>query len=133
MVYNPVIFKLKDNSDPFEIFCTFVRNWHEIDIRLSTGDYGGLFTIRISENINKLLNFFIGLNCTSISGKKCIAYNGFKYIFHGQNLLIRYDETLNHLIFLEEGAQDFYYGISADNLNDENPYIYKLVKRNIFL
>jgi len=128
MAYKPVIFKLVETNNPFEVLSDFVRDWYEINLRFISYDYSDLFSVKLSNNVNKLLNFLVSLNCTTISGKKRLAYNAFGYIFNAQSFLIRYDEDLKFLIFLQEGKQDFYYGIPFEQLQEENPPIYRIVR-----
>lgn len=128
MGYKPVIFKLVEVNNPFGVLSDFVRDWYEINLRFTSYDYGDLFSVKLSNNVNRLLNFLVSLNCTTISGKKRLAYNAFEYIFNAQSFFIRYDEDLKFLIFLQEGKQDFYYGISFEQLQEENPPIYRIVR-----
>lgn len=130
MGYKPILFKLTEKNSPFEILSDFIRDWYEINLRFTSYDYSNSFPAKLSENINKLLNFLVSLNCTTISGKKKLAYNAFEYIFNAQSFFIRYDEDLKFLIFLQEGKQDFYYGIPFEQLQEENPKVYRMVRNS---
>ena len=86
MKYSPTIFRFNGENNPFDIFYSFIRDWYEIGIEYPLKiNFAELLSVKISDNINKMLNLLTHLNCSTVSGKKRIAYNGFKYIFYNQN------------------------------------------------
>lgn len=132
MSYQPIIYKLLDKKqNPLEIINHFISSWYEIDHdfqNINSFDFGKLFGIKISKEINLLLNYLTHLNYTIVRGKKRIAYTAIQYLFPLQNLKIGYDKELQFLFLFQEGGQDFYYGIPYEHLQEENPAIFRLVK-----
>jgi len=131
MSYRPIIYQVNETNF-FELLYKFLETWYEMGIiRINEKiNFSRIFEIKISEQINDLLNFMTNLHFSIMYGKKKYMYNGFDYIFTMQQLNIIYDKKMNFLFILREGQQDFYYGIKGECFMEENPLIYRLVKNN---
>ena len=132
MSYIPIIYTIKKNTDFISVLTRFVETWYEFEVIAprNTIDYGNRLQIEISQNINASLNFLESLNNVLISGNKNFAYTGFNYIFRRQSLNIGYNKEINFLFLLQEGQQDFYYGIHKNELLNDNPKIYRFIRDN---
>jgi hypothetical protein len=131
MGYKPVVYKI--NSDNLiEIMYQFVENWYEIVTNkdIEKINFGNIFKINISNKINDLLNFLVGLNHSTVYGKKLYMYSGFNYIFKrwSKSQEIFFDKKLDILFLFQEGFQNFYFGIKRENLLEDNPSVYKIIK-----
>ncbi|MDY0986012.1 hypothetical protein SOM12_01180 [Flavobacterium sp. CFBP9031] len=127
MSYSPIIHTI-NNRNIFIVLIQFIKTWYEIDL-LQTEEinFGDRLGINISENINKVLNLFSDLNNSIIYGNKKYIHSAFDYIFTNQRLIISYNKKDDFLLLLQEGQQDFFYGIKKIDLLKENPTIYRFI------
>ena len=134
MSYRPTIYKLaKGQRNYLEIINHFITSWYEIGVKQCDFDlfnFGDFWGVKISKKVNELLNYLTYLNCTVVQGKKRMIYTAIEYLFPMQNLKIVYDKNTHFLYLFQEGRQDFYYGIPQEYLQEENPPIFRLIKRN---
>jgi hypothetical protein len=130
MGYKPLVYKTT-NENFIETMYQFTESWYEIKLSKDIEEYNFrvLFGIKISNTINKLLNFFMKLHYTVVYGKKKYMYNGLDYLFKPQfkTFNVLYDKKLNVLFLFQEGVQDFYFGIKNENFTEDNPMIYKIL------
>ncbi|WP_338840124.1 hypothetical protein [Flavobacterium ginsenosidimutans] len=128
MGYTPILHTI-NNKNIFTVLRKFIKTWYEIDLLQTDKEinFGDRFGINISENINNTLNLFMDLSNSIFYGNKKFLYSAFNYIFTNQSLIISYNRKQEFLFLLQEGQQDFFYGIKKNDLSEENPKIYRLV------
>ena len=130
MSYKPIIYKINSNNF-IEKICQFVESWYGINInnKMEEINFENIFNIKISNNINKMLNLIFTLNHSSMHGKKLYIYNGFNYIFkcRSKTQCMIYDKKLDTLFLFQEGNQNYYFGIKHENLLENDPPIYKII------
>jgi len=127
MSYNPIIHTI-NNTNIFIILRQFIKAWHEIDLLPNQEiNFGDRLGINLSKNINELLNFLSDLSNSTIYGNKKYIHSAFNYIFTNQQLIISYNKKDDFLLLLQEGQQDFFYGIKKNDLLKENPTIYRFI------
>ncbi len=127
MNYQPILNTIND-SNFYEKIVNFIESWYEIKIfNNEIIDFEKIYKSKLSENINKTLNLFLNLNNSLFIGNKK-TYTVFEYIFKNQSFKIGFTEKYNFLFLLQEGEQDFYYGVRKSDLLEENPFVYRYYK-----
>ena len=126
MNYIPIIHTINDKNI-FIVLREFIKTWYEIDLIQPEEEinFADRLGINLSDNINNVLNLFTDLSNSIIYGNKKYIHSAYKYIFINKQLIISYNKKDEFLFLLQEGQQDFYFGIKKNDLLQDNPIIYR--------